>query len=146
MPWLSLRCGYHPTMTSQPTITNKPPRQNIIDDWSSPEYLRRLNTPFMPAPPTLSIKALHAAVPRHLFERSTIKSLYYVFRHLAFTAGFFVFGSSIEYLTSLVATWGRDTLGGYAPSHYMVNWALWIVYWFWQSVSFTGIWTLGEWL
>lgn len=25
----------------------------------------------------------------------------------------------------------------------VVNWGFWVTYWFWESVAFTGMWTLG---
>ena len=39
-------------------------------------------------PPNLSLK-LHDAMPRHLHEKSTLKSLSYILRHIAFTWNFY---------------------------------------------------------
>ena len=38
-----------------------------------------------------------------------------------------------------------DIAAALAPSHarYALEWALWVAYWFWQSVAFAGLWTLG---
>ena len=104
----------------------------------APEYEeRKKRTQFVP--PALSIKDVHAAVPRHLFERNTAKGLYYVLRHVGLSALFYVFASKIDQVSWSFAA----TLGWGASGRNLVSWACWIMYWFWQSVSFAGMWTLG---
>ncbi|CDO76127.1 hypothetical protein BN946_scf184876.g20 [Trametes cinnabarina] len=105
----------------------------------APEYEeRKKRVQFVP--PNISIKDVHAAVPRHLFEKSTTKSLVYVGRHVALSVLFYLFATRIESVvrsTSVayhLGAFGRSTL----------TWALWALYWFWQSVAFTGMWTLGH--
>ncbi|KAL6306850.1 fatty acid desaturase-domain-containing protein [Sparassis latifolia] len=104
----------------------------------SPGYQARRARPFQP--PNLSIKDIHAAVPRHLFEKSTLKSLIYVGRHVALTIGFYVFATHIGSLAGqLCAVVG--CVGRIGP---LLELCLWAAYWFWQSVLFTGLWTLGH--
>ncbi|KAI0633978.1 fatty acid desaturase-domain-containing protein [Trametes polyzona] len=105
----------------------------------APEYeARKQRTEF--TPPTISIKEVHAAVPRHLFEKSTAKSLFYVGRHIALSVLFYVFATRIDRLSHSII----GSLGLSASSRTLVSWALWGLYWFWQSVAFAGIWTLGH--
>ena len=104
----------------------------------APEYEERKKRPKF-VPPTVAIKDVHAAVPKHLFERNTAKGLFYVGRHVALSALFYVFATRIDGLA-----WRAATALGWGPSgRSALVWAGWILYWFWQSVSFSGMWTLG---
>ena len=101
-----------------------------------PEYeARRKRGTF--TPPNLSLKQLHDAVPRHLHEKSTLKSLMYILRHIAFTCGFYYFASFINIFTSSRS--GGSTL----LLKYFARPSLWILYWGWQGITFAGIWCLG---
>ncbi|OJT09189.1 Delta(12) fatty acid desaturase [Trametes pubescens] len=94
----------------------------------APEYEeRKKRTQFVP--PTISIKDVHAAVPRHLFEKSTAKSLFYVGRHVGLSALFYVFATRIDTLACNVNT----VLGWGEAARAALSWALWAMYWFWQS-------------
>ncbi|THH31370.1 hypothetical protein EUX98_g2804 [Antrodiella citrinella] len=98
----------------------------------APEYSHRLSTDFTPLPTSLKPGELYAAVPKHLFERSTITSSRYILRHLSF---------------ALVFAWGAyhiEEVAGYFGGGYWVERALWGTYWFWQSIIFTGFWVLGH--
>lgn len=102
-----------------------------------PEYeARRRRGTF--TPPNLSLKQLHDAVPRHLHEKSTLKSLSYVIRHIAFTFGFYYLATFINISTSSLC--GRDVT---LLLKYFVRPSLWILYWGWQGITFAGIWCLG---
>ena len=102
-----------------------------------PEYeARRRRGTF--TPPNLSLKQLHDAVPRHLHEKSTLKSLSYVIRHIAFTFGFYYLATFINISTSSLC--GRDVT---LLLKYFVRPCLWILYWGWQGITFAGIWCLG---
>ncbi|KZT63394.1 hypothetical protein DAEQUDRAFT_733885 [Daedalea quercina L-15889] len=112
----------------------------ILDD--SPEYTARKSAPFTPPPPSLSIKAVHSAVPKHLFVRSTQKCLFYVGRHVLLTFLFYLFATRIDDLVSILL----DIPGAKraAGTECALRWLLWATYWFWQSVAFMGLWTLGH--
>jgi hypothetical protein len=105
-----------------------------------PEYEARKNRGTF-IPPNLSLKQLHDAVPRHLHQKSTLKSLTYILRHIAFTWGFYYLGTIINISTS-------HYFGGNAFAtilvKYFVRPSLWILYWGWQGITFAGIWCLGE--
>lgn len=90
-------------------------------------------------PPDLSLKQLHDAIPRHLHQKSTFKSLAYVLRHVAFTCGFY-------YLATLINIPNPSRCGGNAIAmlfKYFIRPSLWILYWGWQGITFAGIWCLG---
>lgn len=77
-------------------------------------------------PPTIALKDVHAAVPRHLFVRSTTWSLYYIVRHCAVTLLFFFLAVHIP-----------------AEGSVLVRAVLWAAYGVWQGFAFAGIWCLG---
>ncbi|KAJ6562236.1 fatty acid desaturase-domain-containing protein [Mycena capillaripes] len=78
-------------------------------------------------PPDIALKDVHAAVPRHLFERSTARSLYYTARHCLVTLAFFLLAKRI-------------------PDHgpVLLQLGLWLTYGAWQGFAFAGIWCLGH--
>ncbi|KAF8057018.1 fatty acid desaturase-domain-containing protein [Lyophyllum atratum] len=105
-----------------------------------PEYeARRRKGTFKP--PNLSLKDLRDAVPPHLFEKSTFKSLFYLFRHLAFTYAFYYIATQIDVIAHTIS--GGDT-PGYSLTRSLVRGTLWTLYWGWQGVTFAGIWCLGH--
>ncbi|KAI0726950.1 fatty acid desaturase-domain-containing protein [Fomitopsis betulina] len=108
----------------------------------APEYTDRTRTPFALPPPSLTIKAVHAAVPKHLFQRSTPKCLFYVGRHLLLSFGFYLCATHIDDLVDHTLNVLGLQEGGRAE--YGMEWAAWVMYWFWQSIAFMGIWTLGH--
>ena len=105
---------------------------------SAPEYNHRLNKPF--TPPTIPISVLHAAVPKHLWRRSTTLSLFYVARHVAVTWAFYAFACKIDvYVAQAAVRWGTGVVG-----RTLLSWALWTTYWVWQGIAFAGTWCLAH--
>ncbi|KAI0824503.1 fatty acid desaturase-domain-containing protein [Trametes gibbosa] len=130
---------------SKPAATGKHPHNDRRPGpfswlvYDAPEYEdRKKRTHFVL--PTISLKDVHAAVPRHLFEKSTLKSLFYVGRHVALSVLFYLFATRIDLLAFRIAT----ALGMSVSFRGTVSWLLWVLYWFWQSVAFAGMWTLGH--
>ncbi|KZT22915.1 hypothetical protein NEOLEDRAFT_1070416 [Neolentinus lepideus HHB14362 ss-1] len=104
-----------------------------------PEYeARKQKTAFTPT--NLSLKDVHAAVPKHLFQRNTAKSMYYVLRHVTLTYAFYVLGTRID---GFIWTLGKTHAMSYVAT-VLLRSALWATYWFWQSIAFAGLWCLGE--
>ncbi|KAH7890990.1 delta-12 fatty acid desaturase [Phlebopus sp. FC_14] len=101
----------------------------------SPEYEARKNTPF--ELPKITIAQIHAAVPKHLLERSTFKSLCYVLRDIVFAVLMYRFGASIDTWTSSLPP------NGYLSPR-VIRFALWAFYWFWQGIILAGWWVLGH--
>ena len=104
-----------------------------------PEYDARRRRNFVP--PNISIKDIRAAVPKHLFQRSTLKSLLYLFRHLAFTYAFYYIAAHIDTIAQRLVPGNSDSMS--QISYGLTRGSLWILYWGWQGVAFAGIWCLG---
>lgn len=129
------------TFTETVLFSHPPSSIDIIMIWyqvfqDGPEYEARKKKGTF-SPPNLSIKDVRDAVPPHLFERSTLKSLFYIFRHLSFTCIFYYIATQIDVLSDWVA------FRGYPFAYHLVRTTLWILYWGWQGVTFAGIWCLG---
>ncbi|KAL1745453.1 fatty acid desaturase-domain-containing protein [Schizophyllum fasciatum] len=96
-----------------------------------PEYEKRAAQGSF-SPPNFTPKQLYDAVPSHLFVRSTAKSSLYILRHLAITALFFCLATRIDRVVDAITTnvHAARALRG----------VLWLAYWGWQGMAFTGIW------
>ncbi|PPQ70163.1 hypothetical protein CVT24_003890 [Panaeolus cyanescens] len=94
-------------------------------------------------PPNLSLKDIHNAVPRHLLERSTVISLWYILQHAAITFGFFYLGTQIDTAVNMAIKHDPFAL---SPGVWrnVVRPLLWFSYWAWQGFAFAGIWCLGH--
>lgn len=92
-------------------------------------YEERLGSPFQP--PLLKFSDIQAAVPSHLRRKSFVWSMLYVIRCSTFSWVFYVLASQIDSSEILHAVPG-------------LRWAAWMTYWFWQSVAWAGLFTLGE--
>ncbi|KAH0581132.1 hypothetical protein H2248_012260 [Termitomyces sp. 'cryptogamus'] len=100
-----------------------------------PEYEARKHKGTF-TPPNISMKDIRAAVRPELFERSTVKSLYYIARHLFFTFGFYCIATHISNIARFTTN--------VPVMQQLVRGVLWILYWGWQGVAFAGIWCLGH--
>jgi hypothetical protein len=103
-----------------------------------PEYeARRKRASFKP--PTLALKDIHEAVPKHLYKKSTLNGVYYVARHLALIYAFYEFATRIEAFVYLT---GHSY--GFGPvCQAFMRTTLWLAYWVWQGMAFAGLWCLG---
>ncbi|KAF4612656.1 hypothetical protein D9613_011843 [Agrocybe pediades] len=89
-------------------------------------------------PPNLSLKELRQAVPRHLYEKSTLKSLGYLFRHVFIACSFYRLVTLIDGCLVAHARCGLLSFTG------LLRPVLWILYWGWQGMVFSGFWCLGH--
>ncbi|KAJ7773343.1 delta-12 fatty acid desaturase [Mycena metata] len=104
----------------------------------SPEYESRKRTPF--SPPQVSIAEIHAAVPKHLFRKSTAIGLYYFARDICFTFLAYKLGCKIDpFSESLGENYGLSRF-----ATFILRWSLWATYWHWQGVIMAGLWTLAH--
>jgi len=127
--------------------------------YDSPEYLQRKRTPFLPTKvipsflilhrssvflpsSQVTLSQLHAAVPKHLYEKSTSKALHYVARDVFFAVLFYRVGTFIDPVCRQLA-W-RFHLSSAVVL--LIKWALWSAYWWWQGVVLAGWWCLGVFL
>ncbi|KAF8633785.1 hypothetical protein AX15_001258 [Amanita polypyramis BW_CC] len=103
----------------------------------SPEYQRRLSTPFRPTKVTLA--EIHAAVPKHLYQKNTLKGLYYASRDLFCVIVMFQMGIRIDPFSA----WLAQKIKVYMFA-VITKWALWAIYWYWQSIVFAACWCLAH--
>jgi len=105
---------------------------------NGPEYEARLGKPF--APPKVTLKEIHDAVPKHLLRKDPVKAAYYVVRDITFTVLLYKFAYSI---TPLAAS----DFGGYITNEWqksLVKGAMWVFYWWFQGLVGAGIFCLGH--
>ncbi|KAF8638483.1 hypothetical protein AX17_002172 [Amanita inopinata Kibby_2008] len=105
--------------------------------YDSPEYQKRLKTPFRPSKVTLS--EIHAAVPSHLFEKNTIRGLYHVAENVFCVVAVYQIGVRIDPFSA----WFDQRLGIHALAT-IVRWTLWAFYWYWQGIALAGLWCLAH--
>ncbi|KAL8283202.1 hypothetical protein RQP46_005980 [Phenoliferia psychrophenolica] len=83
-------------------------------------------------PPSFSVKDLLDAIPKHCWERSALKSSFYLVVELLVIAGLFVAASSIDGAFGPHGSLLAGTPGSVA------KWAAWAGYWWWQGLFMTG--------
>lgn len=82
------------------------------------------------APPTLTIKMIRDAVPKHCFERSFLRSLSHLLLDLAMISAMGV------------AMWYCDRHAGLP--RLVANCLVWPLYWWFQGAVMTGVWVLAH--
>lgn len=125
--------------------------------YDGPEYIERMNTPFSPtkvhtAAPSfyytfltsfwqqVTLAQVHSAIPKHLHEKSTIKSVGYASRDIICAVIVYKLGWKIDTCAkSLVADYNYSSLVGW-----LVKWGLWQAYWYWQGIVLAGWWVMGH--
>ena len=108
----------------------------------SKEYEARKLKPF--SPPTITLQEIHNAVPKHLYEKSTLKAIYYTARDIFFAVVFYKLSFYIQPLTDYVAANGVYGVQFSPLALTALKWSLWASYWFWESVALAGWWCLGH--
>ncbi|KAF5337897.1 hypothetical protein D9757_010317 [Collybiopsis confluens] len=104
----------------------------------SPEYLARKARPFSPT--KVTIAEVHAAVPKHLFEKNFFTASFYIARDVLSAVVLYKLGWQIEpFATSLVENYGASPLAGS-----LTKWGLWGAYWIAQSVVLAGWWCMAH--
>ncbi|KZV69201.1 hypothetical protein PENSPDRAFT_488127 [Peniophora sp. CONT] len=93
------------------------------------------------APLTWSINEIRAAIPKHLFERHLGRALSYLARDLVVSATFWYLATWIDSprLAHCATSYGVPAVA--LP---FVRWTLWLAYWWFQGLAFTGIWVIGH--
>ncbi|KAG6875818.1 hypothetical protein C0993_007274 [Termitomyces sp. T159_Od127] len=104
----------------------------------SPEFKKRLATPFTPTKVTL--QEVHSAVPRHLHEKNTLIALLYVLRDVTCAVILYKLGWLIDpCVNSFVQDYGAPQAVSTAT-----KWTLWALYWHWQGVVLAGWWCMAH--
>jgi omega-6 fatty acid desaturase (delta-12 desaturase) len=78
-------------------------------------------------------------MPKHLFEKSTLRGILFVIRDVAYALLLFELAGRIDSVVQDALTWGLR-----APTAYALQLVLWLAYWFFQSVVFAGCWVLAH--
>ena len=93
-------------------------------------------------PPTVTLKQIHDAVPKHLLQKDALRSTGYVLRDVFFCTLFFAFAAGIE---PMLASDFFGYLPLASPSHAsLARTLLWLTYWWWQGIAFTSFFCVGE--
>ncbi|KAJ6561601.1 delta-12 fatty acid desaturase [Mycena capillaripes] len=88
----------------------------------------------------VSISDIYAAVPKHLFHKSTVAGLYYYGRDISFICVAYKLGTMIEPFSM-----NLPEVYGFGPTiTFIFRWLLWVTYWHWQGVIMAGLWTLAH--
>ncbi|KAL1719944.1 fatty acid desaturase-domain-containing protein [Schizophyllum commune] len=87
-----------------------------------------------------SLQDVRASIPPRLFRRSTPLSLYFLLRDILMAACAWKAAAFIDPLFRHTAT--LDALTPFGAM--CARWACWGVYWWFQSLIFTGIWVIGH--
>jgi len=91
-------------------------------------------------PMAWSMKEIKEAIPPHLFVRDTRRGLLYFARDLSMAIFALKAMQSFElYLSNgpLIQTWPPVAMS-------LVKWAMWLIYWWFQGLIFTGLWVIGH--
>lgn len=88
----------------------------------------------MRLPAQLTLAEVHAAVPKELREKNTLKGLLYVGRDVLCAFIVYKFGWFIDpFSQSLIRD---DILSPTAVT--ALKWSLWAIYWYWQGIILAG--------
>jgi len=103
----------------------------------SEEYELRKKTPFKPS--SVTLPEIRAVIPKHLYEKSTAKGLFYFARDVISAVIVYKLGTMITPFVQAVESFGVSSTAVTA-----VRWSLWALYFHAQGVVFAGLWCLGH--
>ncbi|KAL0071161.1 hypothetical protein AAF712_001721 [Marasmius tenuissimus] len=87
-----------------------------------------------------SLKEIRNAIPKRLFVRQTALSLQYLIRDITLAAAFWYLASAIDPFSKSTAV-----VEIFSPmGAQLLRWSAWTAYWWFQGLTFTGIWVIGH--
>ncbi|KAJ7066579.1 delta-12 fatty acid desaturase [Mycena amicta] len=101
-----------------------------------PEFEARKKVPF--SPPKLTLAQVRAAIPPHLFEKSTVKGLSYLARDFICAFTLYKLAWQIEPLAQQLE------VAVSLQAATAARWLLWSAYCFAQGIVFTGFWCIAH--
>ncbi|KAL0060555.1 hypothetical protein AAF712_012675 [Marasmius tenuissimus] len=104
----------------------------------SPEYEQRKRTPFVP--PKVTLSEIHAAVPKHLHAKNTVKGLSFIVRDGTLAIVLYKMAWHIPDASSFIAQRLHDT----GLVRILVSTVLWSLYVYWQGIFLTSLWCLAH--
>ena len=124
------------TLPCSTTAPNTQPGTFLTSSSHTPSTLTAssIGKPFVP--PTITLKEIHAAVPKDLLRKNVWLSAYYCVRDVACCAAIFYYGFHIEHILANIPL-GAEWLVKVARA------ALWLAYWTFQGLSFASFFCLG---
>ncbi|KAF7312378.1 Fatty acid conjugase [Mycena indigotica] len=105
---------------------------------NSPEFLDRKYSPYVT--PDVTLSELYAAVPRHLFRKSTTWGVYYAMRDATLVFLMYQLGCRLDTWLE----WLSESLHVSPALGNVIRWVSWSAYWPLQGLSFAGLWTLAH--
>lgn len=93
------------------------------------------------APPSVTLKDVHDAVPKHLLKRNMLKSAVYIAGDLAMAVALFGAAVHIDRVASSPVARGFGVAGWQLE---VGRWMLWGMYWWFQGLVWAGLFCLGE--
>jgi hypothetical protein len=90
--------------------------------------------------PKVTLSEIHAAVPKHLYQKSTIKGLYYVMRDIFCALLVYKMAKQVDPLCRYLV-W---TFGCHPIAANFIKCILWMAYWSLQGIIWAGVWCLGS--
>ncbi|KAJ7628803.1 fatty acid desaturase-domain-containing protein [Roridomyces roridus] len=90
------------------------------------------------APMEWTLKEIRSAIPARLFERHTGRAVLYLARDIVVAGAFWALATNIDPLSSSL----REQLTPVGAQ--VFKWSAWMVYWWFQSLAFTGLWVIGH--
>ncbi|EMD37162.1 hypothetical protein CERSUDRAFT_155708, partial [Gelatoporia subvermispora B] len=92
---------------------------------------------FVPLPWTL--EEIRSAIPPDLFVRQTWRGLAYLMRDISMAGIAWKLATLIDPFFAKQGV--AELFGGFCP---LARWSMWLVYWWFQGLIFTGIWVIGH--
>ncbi|KAF9511027.1 hypothetical protein BS47DRAFT_1373161 [Hydnum rufescens UP504] len=102
-----------------------------------PEYKKRLATDY--TLPKVTLKDIHAAVPKELWEKSTLKGLAWAARDTLLCT---VFYFAATYIDPLAQALEASNINPRAV--FTIKWSLWATYWWFQGLAGAALFLLGH--
>ena len=93
-----------------------------------PDYRIRRTRPFEPT--SAKFSDIQAAIPPHLRSKKLGRALIYVARDITFSVILFYLANHIN-------------SNAVKKKPFLIQGPLWVCYWYWQSIAWTGFWCLG---
>lgn len=98
-----------------------------------PEYIARQQTAF--TPPDVQLSDLRRAIPKDAFRRSTLRAMQGIAPAVLLSLVVSYFGWNIDFWV--------PRLGWSPVPARLLKWTLWVIYWNFQGIAWTGLWSIG---
>ncbi|KAF8324724.1 fatty acid desaturase-domain-containing protein [Cantharellus anzutake] len=108
---------------------------SIFED--GPEYKKRLETEY--ALPKVTLKDIHAAIPKHLWKKSILKGIAWTLRDVALCTAFYQAAKFIDPIAESLSAQNYN-----AALVFTIKWGLWSTYWWFQGLTGGALFCIGH--